>query len=272
LFLFCSGAALCRRMNRPPESLTPATSEEIADAIAFALRYSGRKRVHDSSEMMAAIVAKRLAQHLERSGFGRHEAAAAERQRADAANVAALAEGGRRRAPFSEYQRGGTRALATVGDSDLRKCPCCNRESLAAAQQLKMRLVVKSGSSRRGSPRSRSGSVPASAEPSSTRRVFSAGGGGPITAPTRDLQPRAKRALALPLGLGEPAENFQIGRKRSRVGGRDKPAMTERAAKEAHRSAAAIRSGALDAARRAPPRKNGEGSSRPSTLPFAEIS
>ena len=35
----------------------------------FALRYSGRKRVHDSSEMMAAIVAKRLAQHLERSGF-----------------------------------------------------------------------------------------------------------------------------------------------------------------------------------------------------------
>ena len=27
------------------------------------------KRVHDSSEMMAAIVAKRLAQHLERSGF-----------------------------------------------------------------------------------------------------------------------------------------------------------------------------------------------------------
>ena len=37
------------------------------------------------------------------------------------------------------------------------------------------------------------------------------------------------------------------------VGGRDKPAMTERAAKEAHRSAAAIRSGALDAARRASP-------------------
>ena len=56
-------------MTRAPESLSPATSEEIADAIAFALRYSGRKQVHDSSEMMAAIVAKRLAQHLERSGF-----------------------------------------------------------------------------------------------------------------------------------------------------------------------------------------------------------
>jgi hypothetical protein len=49
-------------MTRAPES-------QIADAIAFALRYSGRKRIHDSSEMMAAIVAKRLAQHLERSGF-----------------------------------------------------------------------------------------------------------------------------------------------------------------------------------------------------------
>jgi hypothetical protein len=56
-------------MNSPPESLTPASAVEIADAIAFALRYSGRKRVNDSSEMMAAIVAKRLVQHVERSGF-----------------------------------------------------------------------------------------------------------------------------------------------------------------------------------------------------------
>ena len=52
-----------------PEPLSPAASQEIADAIAFALRYSGRKRVNDSSEMMAAIVAKRLVSHLERSGF-----------------------------------------------------------------------------------------------------------------------------------------------------------------------------------------------------------
>ena len=36
---------------------------------AFALRYSGRKRTHDAGEMMAAIVAKRLVEHLERSGF-----------------------------------------------------------------------------------------------------------------------------------------------------------------------------------------------------------
>ena len=49
--------------------LTPATAEDLADALAFALRYSGRKRVHDSGEMMAVIVAKRLVEHLERSGF-----------------------------------------------------------------------------------------------------------------------------------------------------------------------------------------------------------
>ena len=41
----------------------------MASALAFALRYSGRKRVHDSGEMMATIVAKRLVEHLERSGF-----------------------------------------------------------------------------------------------------------------------------------------------------------------------------------------------------------
>jgi hypothetical protein len=56
-------------MSRSPESLSPASLEEIVDAIAFALRYSGRKRTNDSSEMMAAIVATRLARHLDRSGF-----------------------------------------------------------------------------------------------------------------------------------------------------------------------------------------------------------
>jgi hypothetical protein len=48
--------------SRPPAPKT-------ADALAFALRYSGRKRTHDAGEMMAAIVAKRLVEHLERSGF-----------------------------------------------------------------------------------------------------------------------------------------------------------------------------------------------------------
>ena len=52
-----------------PVDLTPAAPEDVADALAFALRYSGRKRTHDAGEMMAAIVAKRLVEHLERSGF-----------------------------------------------------------------------------------------------------------------------------------------------------------------------------------------------------------
>jgi len=56
-------------MNAPMDTLTPAEPREIAETIAFALRYSGRKRVQDSSEMMAAIVAKRLVEHLARSGF-----------------------------------------------------------------------------------------------------------------------------------------------------------------------------------------------------------
>ena len=51
------------------DRLTPASSDDLADALAFALRYSGRKRTHDAGEMMAAIVAKRLMEHLERSGF-----------------------------------------------------------------------------------------------------------------------------------------------------------------------------------------------------------
>jgi hypothetical protein len=52
----------------PPE-LLPAAPQDIADALAFALRYSGRKRVHDSAEIMSAIVAKRLVEHLDRCGF-----------------------------------------------------------------------------------------------------------------------------------------------------------------------------------------------------------
>jgi hypothetical protein len=51
------------------EALSPATSEDVANALAFALRFHGRKRVHNADELMSAIVAKRLVEHLERSGF-----------------------------------------------------------------------------------------------------------------------------------------------------------------------------------------------------------
>ena len=43
--------------------------QEIADALAFALCFDGRKRKHEAAEIMSAIVAKRLVEHVERSGF-----------------------------------------------------------------------------------------------------------------------------------------------------------------------------------------------------------
>jgi len=52
-----------------PVDLTPATPEDLAEALTYALRYSGRKRVRDSGEIMARIVAERLVEHLELSGF-----------------------------------------------------------------------------------------------------------------------------------------------------------------------------------------------------------
>ena len=51
------------------EKLTPASPEDLASALAFALRFHGRKRVHSADEIMAEIVAKRLVEHIERAGF-----------------------------------------------------------------------------------------------------------------------------------------------------------------------------------------------------------
>ena len=51
------------------EKLSPADPGDIASSIAFALLFSGRKRVHDSDQYMAAIVADRIVRHLERSGY-----------------------------------------------------------------------------------------------------------------------------------------------------------------------------------------------------------
>jgi len=51
------------------DNLTPADSSDVADALAYAPRFQGRKRVHNADEIMAEIVAKRLVEHLERAGF-----------------------------------------------------------------------------------------------------------------------------------------------------------------------------------------------------------
>ncbi len=56
-------------MTGPPDKLTPADPSDLAAALAFALRYQGRKRVHNADEIMAEILAKRLVEHLERAGF-----------------------------------------------------------------------------------------------------------------------------------------------------------------------------------------------------------
>jgi len=49
--------------------LSPASPDDLADALAFALRFDGRKRKRDAGELMAAIVARRLVEHLDRAGF-----------------------------------------------------------------------------------------------------------------------------------------------------------------------------------------------------------
>jgi hypothetical protein len=49
--------------------LTPAGPDDLAAALAFALKFEGRKRWHDADALMADIVAKRLVRHLERARY-----------------------------------------------------------------------------------------------------------------------------------------------------------------------------------------------------------
>ena len=56
-------------MTDDRDRLTPASPDDLVTALAFALRYQGRKRVHDADQIMAEIVARRLVEHLNRAGF-----------------------------------------------------------------------------------------------------------------------------------------------------------------------------------------------------------
>ena len=56
-------------MTDAPDRLTPATPEDLVDALAFALRFDGRKRKHDADEKLARIVARRLVEYLHGAGF-----------------------------------------------------------------------------------------------------------------------------------------------------------------------------------------------------------
>lgn len=49
--------------------LRTATPDELAETLAFALQYDGRRRVHHAEDMMARITADRLVAHLEAAGF-----------------------------------------------------------------------------------------------------------------------------------------------------------------------------------------------------------
>jgi hypothetical protein len=51
------------------DKLTLADPSDLADALAYALRFQGRKRVHNADEIMAGLVVKSLVEHLELPGF-----------------------------------------------------------------------------------------------------------------------------------------------------------------------------------------------------------
>ncbi len=53
----------------PDPSLRPAEPAGVMQALAFALRFRGRKRVDTAAEAMARITAERLVEHLRASGF-----------------------------------------------------------------------------------------------------------------------------------------------------------------------------------------------------------
>jgi hypothetical protein len=49
--------------------LTPATPDDLAESLSFALRFEGRKSKHDSDRLNADIVAKRLVRYLDKAGY-----------------------------------------------------------------------------------------------------------------------------------------------------------------------------------------------------------
>ena len=53
----------------PDPPLVPATPDEIAQSLAHALRFAGRKPVHTADDVMVRITAERLVPHLELAGF-----------------------------------------------------------------------------------------------------------------------------------------------------------------------------------------------------------
>jgi hypothetical protein len=51
------------------DKLSPADPQDLADAIAFALNFNGRKRVHDADAFMVRITVDRIVRHLEQARY-----------------------------------------------------------------------------------------------------------------------------------------------------------------------------------------------------------
>jgi hypothetical protein len=73
-------------MPDAPADLLPAAHDEVAEALSYALRFDGRKRLRGAQEVMAVIVAERLVDYLSKAGF-------VVMKRAPAAGHAGLARG-----------------------------------------------------------------------------------------------------------------------------------------------------------------------------------
>jgi hypothetical protein len=67
MFLSCSRRLVA--MTDAPDRLTPATPEDLADALMYALRFSRGKRVRSADDIMARITAERLVEYLAGAGF-----------------------------------------------------------------------------------------------------------------------------------------------------------------------------------------------------------
>ena len=61
-------STIVRRCPTPTGSRQPTRSTSPRRSV-YALRYQGHWRVHNADEIMAEIAAKRLVEHLERTGF-----------------------------------------------------------------------------------------------------------------------------------------------------------------------------------------------------------
>ena len=51
------------------DDLSPATREELISSLSFALRFTGRRRIHQADDLMARIAAEHLVDYLAQSGF-----------------------------------------------------------------------------------------------------------------------------------------------------------------------------------------------------------